>query len=234
MVNETDSPRVPTLAHGDVHIWWYASPAIAPRVRRRYVDALLRTTLSRYVGIAPQALRFGREQRGRPFLLDVDAAPDFNLSDTDGGTVVAVARGLRVGIDLERLDRQPRVKALAARYFRKEEATEIDALDGDAAQRAFLYAWTAKESSCKATGTGIYGWLDQWGFACDALGGDPDLISAPAEAGPVSCWSHRRIAPSDGYTAVIACKGAIHGTTLLVSDEAHAIAAWAHETYQSG
>lgn len=227
MINETDAPGVPTLAPGDVHIWWYASPAIAPRVRRRYVDAVLRTALSRYVGIAPQALRFGREQRGRPFLLDVDAAPDFNLSDTDGGTVVAVARGLRVGIDLERLDRQPRVKALAARYFRKDEATEIDALHGDAARRAFLYAWTAKESSCKATGTGIYGWLDQWAFACDPFGRDPEVTCVPDDAGRPRDWRHRRIAPAEGYTAVVAAKGEIATLSMYCSGEAQAIAAWA-------
>ena len=107
MMLDPASTTISLLHPGEVHLWWYASPAIAPRVRRTYIDAVLRITLSRYVAMPPQALRFGRESRGRPFLLDVDGAPDFNLSDTEGGTVVAVARGLRVGIDLERMDRQP-------------------------------------------------------------------------------------------------------------------------------
>jgi len=216
MMLDPASTTISLLHPGEVHLWWYASPAIAPRVRRTYIDAVLRITLSRYVAMPPQALRFGRESRGRPFLLDVDGAPDFNLSDTEGGTVVAdteggtvvaVARGLRVGIDLERMDRQPRVQALAKRYFGKDEATALASLE--AARRAFLFAWTAKESSCKATGTGIYGWLDQWTFACDAIGSDPQLTQVPNDATPLAAWQHRRVAPAEGYTAVLAAKGSI-------------------------
>lgn len=233
MMLDPASTTISLLHPGEVHLWWYPSPAIAPRVRRTYIDAVLRITLSRYVAMPPQALRFGRESRGRPFLLDVDGAPDFNLSDTEGGTVVAVARGLRVGIDLERMDRQPRVQALAKRYFGKDEATALASLDGEAARRAFLFAWTAKESSCKATGTGIYGWLDQWTFACDAIGSDPQLAQVPNDATPLAAWQHRRVAPAEGYTAVLAAKGSIGSLSMYCSNEAQAIAAWAEHRVQS-
>ena len=223
----------PPLASGEVHLWWYPSPAVAPRTRRVYIDALLRISLARYVGTTPQSLRFARETRGRPWLIDAAMPLDFNLSDTDRGTIIAVARDLRIGVDIERLDRQPRVMALAQRYFRPEETAGLSELPSDQAQHAFLNAWTAKESSCKATGTGIYGWLDQWGFARDIGGADPQVTYVPEAAAPLTAWQHRRVSPADGYTAVIAVKGVLGDIKLFASDAAHAVAAWAHRRGQS-
>ena len=72
-------------------------------------------------------------------------------------------------------------RALAPRYFSAAEANALAALPDDDARHAFLALWTAKEAACKATGTGIYGWLDRWCFA--VAGGDPQLQAAPADAG---------------------------------------------------
>jgi 4'-phosphopantetheinyl transferase len=201
---------VPPLAPDAVHLWWAAGGPAAPRQRRARSDALLRSVLAGYLAMPPAALRFGREPRGRPFLLDADGqprGPQFNLSDTRGGTVVAVASALRVGVDLERTDRRPAHRELAPRWFTPAEAAALAALPEDDARQAFLYLWTAKEASCKATGTGIYGRLQRWQFA--VAGGDPRLAEAPEEAGDGSGWSFRRLAPAPGYTAVVACRGRI-------------------------
>jgi 4'-phosphopantetheinyl transferase len=196
----------PAWGETDVHLWWCATPpdAAAPRLRRARLDALLRHVLSPYVGLAPEALRFAREPQGRPFLLG-DAVPDFNLSDTVGGTVVAVASQPRIGVDLERLDRRLSHRRLAQRYFSRVEADALDALPEDAARVAFLRLWTAKEASCKSTGTGIYGQLDRWVF--DPASESPRLGALPAEAGDAARWHHLRVAPAPGYTAVLACDG---------------------------
>lgn len=196
-----------TLGFGraNVHLWWHdTAPAeAAPRARRGRLDRLLRAVLSRYVSTTPAALRFGREARGRPYLLD--GGPDFNLSDTHGGTLVAVAARPRIGVDLERLDREPPHARLAHRYFSADEARALDAMDAAAARRAFLQLWTAKEASCKSTGTGIYGQLDRW---CFAPGEDaPRLLGLPDAAQPAARWQHLRLTPVPGYTAVLACDG---------------------------
>jgi 4'-phosphopantetheinyl transferase len=190
----------------NVHLWWCATPAhaAAPRLRRARLDALLRHVLAPYVGQAPGTLRFGREAQGRPFLLG-DAVPDFNLSDTLGGTVVAVTSEPRIGVDLERLDRRLSHRRLAQRYFSPAEADALDALPEDEARLAFLRLWTAKEASCKATGTGIYGYLDRWIF--DPAPDAPRICALPAEAGNATRWHHLRVAPAPGYTAVLACDG---------------------------
>ena len=201
---------LPALGEACVHLWWIDGGPRHPRARRARIDRLLREVLSRYAGVAPQALRFDRESRGRPFLRDPGGAasgPDFNLSDTTGGTLVSVAgSGLRIGVDMERSDRQLAHRALAPRYFSAAEANALAALQDDDARHAFLALWTAKEAACKATGTGIYGWLDRWCFV--VAGGDPQLQAAPADAGAHAHWRFERLVPAPQYTAVLACHGA--------------------------
>ena len=208
---------MPAWTPGAVHVWWHATPAgeVAPRARRGRLDRLLRSVLARYVGVAPEALRFARESKGRPYL--AEGGPDFNLSDTTGGTVVAVAQHGRLGVDLEKLDRAMPHQRLAKRYFAPREIAALSAMADDDARRAFLHLWTAKESSCKSTGTGIYGQLPRWEF--DALvDGDPRLVAWPDEAAPRERWHHARVEPAPGYTCVLACDGYVPRPLLLVAD----------------
>lgn len=169
--------------------------------RRARVDRLLRAVLAPLLGLAPEQLRFGREEKGRPFLRH-EGAPDFNLSDTAGGTLIALCARGRIGADLERLDRQPPVARLAQRYFATSEVSALQALDEASARIGFLRLWTAKEASCKATGTGIFGWLPRWQFAVGSE--QPRLLEAPVEAGAASRWQFFRVSPPSGeHTAVL-------------------------------
>ncbi len=194
------------IATGALHVWWWPD-SLQPiaATRRQRTDAILRTLLARYVMLTPDALRFGREAKGRPYLLHADA-PDFNLSDTSGGCVLAVAAGGRIGIDVERRDRKLPVHRLAARWFAPEETRALRALDADAACRAFLSLWTAKEASCKATGTGIYGRLAAWRFAIDDEAAPPHALGLPDDAGPVESWRFHRLAPATSHTVALACR----------------------------
>ena len=207
MSASADWPPLPAgalpLAPDELRLVWCPQAPAPPRARRSRVDRVLRASLAPAVGASPGDLRFGREEKGRPFLLSADP-PDFNLSDTDGGTLVALCRRGRIGVDLEHTDREPAVLRLAARYFAAEETMALAAMPADAARRAFLRLWTAKEASCKATGTGIFGWLPHWRFEAEAE--QPALRAAPAEAGALARWSHRRIAPAPTHTAVIALR----------------------------
>jgi 4'-phosphopantetheinyl transferase len=198
-------PASPPPLGAATHLWWI--PGIgeaAPRERRARIDRLLRGVLAPYVGQAPDALRFAREAHGRPYLPLPDA-PDFNLSDTVGGTLVAVCGAGRVGVDLERTDRAPPAVRLARRWFALEEADALAALDDGHARLRFLHWWTAKEASCKATGTGIYGRLHQWRFG---PGLAPALLALPDDAGAAPRWQFARITPAPDYTAVLAWRDA--------------------------
>ncbi|MCX7043364.1 MAG: 4'-phosphopantetheinyl transferase superfamily protein [Gammaproteobacteria bacterium] len=173
--------------------------------RRQRVDRLLRTVLAAHVGLAPATLAFGREEKGRPFLRH-DGAPDFNLSDTQGGTLVALCRQGRIGVDLERIDRKPPVDRLSRRWFSAEEADALQLMDAEAARAAFLRLWTAKEASCKATGTGLFGYTPRWRFDADA--DTPLLVEPPADAGDAARWQFFRLSPSTQHTAVVALRDA--------------------------
>lgn len=173
------------------------------------VDQLLRRVLAPMLNLPAEDLVFGREAKGRPFLRHAQA-PDFNLSDTVGGTLIALSMTGRVGVDLERIDRRPPVSRLANRWFSAEECLVLDALSPEQARAAFLNLWTAKEASCKATGTGIFGFLSTWRF--DVLSATPNLHSAPADAGAAERWQFLRLAPSSEHTAVIALRDATYQT----------------------
>jgi 4'-phosphopantetheinyl transferase len=184
-------------------LWIPAQPGEA--ARRQRIDALLRSVLAPLLALPPGALRFAREAKGRPYLAH-DGAPDFNLSDTTGGTLIALSHGARVGVDLELAARAPPAARLAARYFGSGEAQALAALPPAQAARDFILLWTAKEASCKATGTGIFGFLPLWQFTP----GDeqPRLLALPADAGDAGRWSFLRVTPTHEHTAVIALRDA--------------------------
>ena len=171
--------------------------------RRERLDHFLRRALAPLLGLAPDQLRFDREAKGRPFLRH-PGAPDFNLSDTAGATLLAISASGRVGVDLERTDRQPPVQRLARRWFAPQESAALALLPDEQAVLAFLHLWTAKEASCKATGTGIFGFLPCWQFVTGAA--DPTLLAVPEDAGAAERWRFQRLAPAPGYTAVIALR----------------------------
>lgn len=199
-------PPPPTLplGPGELDLWWIPEHVEAGLPRRQRIDRLLRGILASYVDQPPQTLAFARERKGRPYL-GAAGSPDFNLSDTRGGSVLAVAAQGRVGVDLERCDREPPALRLARRWFSADEAETLAGLQGPTRNLAFLHLWTAKEAACKATGTGIYGWLAQWRFAV----GDPQprLLGLPVQAGVAAGWYFQRVEPATGYTAAIAVTG---------------------------
>lgn len=161
--------------------------------------------LAVHVGVASAALALGREEKGRPFLRH-EGAPDFNLSDTCGGMLVALCRSGRVGVDLERIDRALPVNRLSRRWFSAQEADALQMMDAESARQSFLRLWTAKEASCKATGTGIFGYTPRWRF--DVQANAPVLLDAPIDAGDAARWQFFRLSPSIQHTAVIALRDA--------------------------
>jgi len=189
-----------------LRLWWCPEGDADPGLTRRArTDRLLRDVLAPMLDLAPDALVFGRESKGRPFLRHADA-PDFNLTDTHGGTVIALCRRGRVGVDIERIDRRPPVARLAERWFAPEEATRLAAMPDDDARRAFLRLWTAKEASCKATGTGIFGYLARWRFAPERDA--PTPIAIPDDAGDEARWSFLRVMPTPMHTVVVSLRDA--------------------------
>src|SRR4030095_11832513 len=91
----------------------------------RYVvgRGILRKILSAYLALAPDDVRFVYNEYGKPLISDDQnrGALSFNLSHSNGMALYAVARGRRVGIDIEYMREDFASLAVAERFFSKDE-----------------------------------------------------------------------------------------------------------------
>jgi 4'-phosphopantetheinyl transferase len=172
----------PPLAGGCCQVWWAELPVRNPRLpglldcyeQQRYLAyrrsqdrdrflvgaALLRLVLASHLGIAPAAvpidrscLRCGRPH-GKPVLRD---GADFELSVAHSGkwVVVAVAREIAVGVDVERVDAHAVTSEVARLTLTSEEHSELDGLATPVRTERFFSYWTRKEALVKALGCGL-------------------------------------------------------------------------------
>ena len=128
-------------------------------VGRRWLvsRAALREILAAELGTSPSAVRLKIGAHGRPGLDPAAhrSAPDFNLSHSADLALVAIARGARVGIDVERLRRGRDPLRVAGRYFSAAEVAAVRAFPPGDRPAAFLRYWTAKEALAKGLGVGL-------------------------------------------------------------------------------
>ncbi len=146
--------------------------------------ALVRTTLSRYVDVAPQAWRFETNEYGRPAIASPREAGElkFNLSHTRGMVACIVGWNRDVGVDVEDRDRTGRLLDVADRFFSPSEVRALRSLpDQEQWDRFFLY-WTLKESYIKARGMGLAIPLSHFSFDVErdvTIAFDPKLDDTP-------------------------------------------------------
>ncbi|GAA3009804.1 4'-phosphopantetheinyl transferase family protein [Streptomyces fulvorobeus] len=116
-------------------------------------QAVLRRCLGDLTGEAPRALRFTRQENGKPELAGAARASGlaFNLSHTAGLVLLAVTGGGPVGTDVERVRRVAAAR-IAARYFPADEAAAVEARAGREAWDLFFRLWVRKEACVKAWG----------------------------------------------------------------------------------
>lgn len=174
--------------------------------RGQPAEALVRPWLVAELDHPDAALDLTRDHRGRPILrLDgtaADAAHDVNWSHSGELLLVALGRGVRIGVDVEWWRPRPQAMALARRFFATREADALARLAPDAAEAAFVRLWCAKEAVLKAHGHGLSFGLDRLEFAPR---GDGWTLSAcdPALGTPAD-WSLHAFAPRPGYLATLA------------------------------
>lgn len=114
---------------------------------------VLRTVLGAELGVAPQEVPLRNDADGRPY---VSGGPDFNLSHCDDTVLIAIAPpGVRVGVDIEPLDRDVDPDTIAARLLHPTEGVVFESLDASARRLLVLRTWVWKEAYAKCTGEGI-------------------------------------------------------------------------------
>jgi len=221
--------RAEPLETGQVHVW--ASLLDVPAVRREALEAslsmeerrrsersriargLLRELLGGYLDAAPVDVALSMSDRGKPVLRDADRNPiEFSVSHSGGLALYAFARGVRIGVDVERIRPMRDVRGLAERVLSRAEFDAFERLDAPERARAFFATWTRKEAFVKARGTGIAGQLDR--FDVSVHPAEPArLLRVEGEAAAASGWTLAPLDPATGFAATVAVEAT--GATLL-------------------
>lgn len=126
--------------------------------RHRYLvsHALVRTVLSKYARISPDAWVFAESEYGKPFISNPGfSAIRFNLSHTDGLAACILALGCDCGIDVEKVHDRHSLIDVAERMFSGEEVEQMRQLKGREQLEYFFLHWTLREAYVKAQGLGI-------------------------------------------------------------------------------
>lgn len=165
-------------------------------------EPLARQWLAAELDTSPGALTIQRTAQGRPILGAPHADWDASWSHSGEGLLIALARDLRVGIDLELERPRPKAQVLANRFFAPSEAAALAALPADAREAAFVRLWCAKEAVLKAHGQGISFGLHRLVFA--PAGDDWRLVDCDPALGVPADWTLRRFRPAPGYLASVA------------------------------
>jgi 4'-phosphopantetheinyl transferase len=197
---------------GEVHVWRVPLDELNPEMlpepdgevrarasrfrsaenTRRYLVAQgsLRAILGQQT---EEPLEFAITERGKPYLLHT---PDlkFNLARSRGMSLVAVAMGVEVGVDVERLRTLPELQEIAERFFLPGEAAELLERPEPEREREFFRLWTRTEAMLKARGVGLYG-------AGSPLDGE---------------WTVAEVDAGEGFAAAVAAEQ--HGMKVVVHD----------------
>lgn len=192
MSNQITSMRLPP---NEIHLWIcrpneIASDALLDRYRRlltraervrqqRFVferdrhtalvsRAVVRTVLSKYRKVLPEAWRFKRVKKGRPEILrPAEPYPRqlrFNLSHCAQMIACAVTLNDDVGADVEFCERKTDILGVCDRYFTPDEISDIRSLNPNDQRGRFFDFWTLKEAYIKARGLGLSIPLKAFGF----------------------------------------------------------------------
>jgi 4'-phosphopantetheinyl transferase len=144
---------------------------------------LVRTALSHYYPLAPEAWRYRLSHYGKPSV-DPNCGLSFNLSNSLDLVVCLIAQGSEVGVDLESYARAKDIVDLAEEVFSPLELSQLEGLPGPERPNRALSLWTLKEAFIKARGTGLSMPLKKLSFLFDGtdrirLELDPRLCDEP-------------------------------------------------------
>lgn len=224
-------PEFPLLIPGEVHVWRAALGAPAelrgrlertlsaderaragrlrqPEHRAHFIVSrgVQRDILARYIGVPASELTFTYTATGKPGFANVGTDLRFNVSNSGGLALYAVALGREIGVDVEEIRPVPRALALARGFFSASEVRALHALPVDAIERAFLTCWTRKEAFVKAAGTGLSLALDR--FDVGFTPGEPArLLGTRPPAPAAEQWRMHEVDAGAGYVAALVVAG---------------------------
>ncbi|NJR50187.1 MAG: 4'-phosphopantetheinyl transferase superfamily protein [Leptolyngbyaceae cyanobacterium CSU_1_3] len=173
---------------------------------------ILRSLLSSYLHIAPEALKFSYGERGKPELINLPNSDNnhqklhFNLAHSQGLALYAIG-DRPVGIDLEQIRSVSDLEALTRRFFSASEYTAISALSAQQQPTAFFRYWTCKEAYLKATGEGLAKLKELEISLSSQLLSSPSTQFVNVPTGTIADWHLQELVPATGFVGAIVTTG---------------------------
>ncbi len=235
-----DKAALPALEHS-IHVWWlfhhgastpeagdqqaswwdWLSADELDRASRFHFShhaeewvanrARLRMLLGHYLQQDGEKIHFSYDTAGKPRIADNNTDLQFNLSHTEGLAIVAVTRGSRLGVDVERADLHCDAMELARFAFSSTELTSLCSLSNATEQQAvFLKLWTCKEAFLKGLGDGLSRSMADFSISFDQQ--HPRLTECSWDPSCVNRWHFSSLDAPNGYTASLAVEGSKSGS----------------------
>lgn len=210
-----------------------AARFVFARDRRRFVvtRACLRVLLGRCCDVRPAAIRFAYGQQGKPSLASGAAVPavHFSVSHSEDLALIALARDVPLGVDLEAVRPVPDLLDIASRYFTAAEADTIATVPPDERGLAFFLCWTRKEAFSKALGEGLSLALDRYRVACRP--GDPArILEIDGSAAEAAWWCVVDLQPAPGFVGAVVVRAAPRPLDLVRLDPDRDVLPYLHTT----
>ncbi len=176
-------------------------------LRRRFTitHGAARLILGGIVGRDPATLRFEAGPFGKPALAD-GGNVTFSLSHSGEMALLAVARGRRVGVDIEQADRRTPEDKFVERFFSPGEIERYLGLPAGLRAEAFFNGWTRKEAFIKALGEGLSRPLDSFDVSL-APGEPPALLHVAGAPDEPARWLMRAFDAGPDYVAALVAEG---------------------------
>jgi 4'-phosphopantetheinyl transferase len=129
------------------------------RHRRRFAvgRSSLRQILSNYVDVLAADIQFAYSGLGKPRLVgsEVGHGLCFNFSNSHERALLAIAKDVEIGVDIERVRSRDSLDGLAERFFAPTEKQYILGQSDPERTTSFFHCWTRKEAFLKAIGKGL-------------------------------------------------------------------------------
>jgi len=185
------------LREDEIHVWkldYRRAEGRQPLIR----------LLARYLAIEPSAVTLREGDHGRPCLATAHGeALDFNWSHSGDHALIAVARGIAPGVDIERLRPRPKALEIARRFFSKDEIAALASASPERRSGIFLAIWTAKEALLKAHGRGLSFGLDR----LSVVGTDAMIQLRHFDGEDVDRWQVQQLALGHAFVGALAWRG---------------------------
>jgi 4'-phosphopantetheinyl transferase len=224
-----------SLSNNDIHVWTFPCDAadrenitatlspdeiargekfVFDKDRTRYwlSRTVLRALLAHYTGTPPEQLVFTCNEFGKPSLAN---GPQFNSSHSQGLTVIAVTKNLRVGIDIERVRAMPDLAGVATSFCTDHERQFLFSQTPKKQLEAFYRIWTAKEALLKAMGVGIGRHLQQ--VSTVRNGEFAGLIETRREFGEAAAGQWRIVSFAAGTNPCTLCHEVVDQSAVTVT-----------------